>query len=526
VRQQIRRFPLKQFAHHLWPGVDGKPIRHQLWTSMGGRQRLSNKTKWLFSILIFILSFSMKSLVAVDLSPGIYTDAQPAGGMAYEYHRDAVSIIESRQILFPTRYTSADTWILIHPPGYPLFLATIYSLFDESYFTVQFIQNILNSLSPVLIFLIAGNLLTWRVGTVTGLLAAVSHHFSYYSNFILPDSLCTLPILLAVYLFVFTKRRRFRIWWMYTIIGLLLGISVWLRPNALLLGLFIALFARLFLRWKQQDNQIWIVAIASFLVITPITIRNYMIFGEFVPLSCNTGIVLWEGIGDAGGEQFGAVSSDGEVAEQESVLYDNPDYARGWAWPDGIKRDRDRVKRSLTVIIENPLWFARAMVWRMREMFKYSAHAPLVLRNTDKLFIEESRSSPQNEAESNRENPPKIDMVPSQERGRHLCLAYGESISWARSFARFLQRTAKETSLFFIILGAPIVWFLSRKRFICLSMIPIYYLLIQSTMHLEFRYLLPMHYFVFVFAAVIWVLIGSFIANRISRLLPFTAIGN
>jgi hypothetical protein len=524
--QRFHRFPLKQFIFDLSQRADVGRLRHQLWVLLGGRQHLSKKAKWLFAALIFILSFSMKSLVAVDLSPSIYTDVQPAGGMAYEFHRDAISIIESRQILFSTRYNSTDTWFLIHPPGYPIYLAAIYSLFYESYFTVQLIQNILNSLSPVLILLIAGKLLTWQVGIVSGFLAAVFHHFSYYSNFILPDSLCALPILLAVYLLVLTKRRRFRVWWMYIIVGSLLGMSVWLRPNTLLLGLFITLFSRLLLRRKQQDRQIWIVAVTSLLFITPITIRNYLIFGEFVPISSNTGIVLWEGIADAGGERFGAVSSDGEVAEQESILYDNPEYARGWAWPDGIKRDRDRITRSLTVITDNPLWFARAMVWRMGEMFKYSAHAPLVLRSTDQRLTEENQPAQPVEAESKSESSGEPVMSIEKEHSRRLSLAYGESIYWARPLARFLQRVAKETTLFFIFLGMPIVLIFSCKRFLYLSLIPLYYLLFQSTMHLEFRYTLPMQYFVFVFAAVIWVFIGSFIRNWIKRLLSLKTIAH
>jgi hypothetical protein len=515
LRQRIRGLFSTQRTRELLKSMDGNQLRRQLLIGLGSRHRLSIKATLLFSFLIFSLSFSMKALVAVDLSPTFYTEAQPAGGMAYEYHRDAISIVESRQLLFPAKYDSTETGLLIHPPGYPIYLAAIYSVFNDSFFTVQQIQNILNSISPVLIFLIAGNLLTWHVGIVSGFLSAVSHHFSYYSNFILPDSLCALPILLAVYFLVHTKQRRYQTWWIYTIIGTLIGLSVWLRPNALLLGLFLAILLPLILRRKQHPfKRTWMIAVASVLVVMPITIRNYMIFGEFVPVSCNTGIVLWEGIADAGGERFGAVNSDGEVAKQESLLYDNEEYTRGWAWPDGIKRDRDRIKRSLKVISDNPLWFIRAMLWRMGEMFKYSAQAPLVFRITDMRLIEEGNKH----AERKSGDSADVAMITAREHRRRISLAYGESISWTRPFARFLQRTAKETALLFIILGAPIVFFLSRRRFLYLCLVPIYYLLVQSVMHLEFRYILPMHYFIFVFAAVIWVLLGAFIWNLTKRL--------
>jgi len=50
---------------------------------------------------------------------------------------------------------------------------------------------------------------------------------------------------------------------------------------------------------------------------------------------------------------------------------------------------------------------------------------------------------------------------------------------------------------------------LAPRRTLLLMAVPIYYLLVQSTMHLEFRYTLPMHYFLFVLAATVWVLIGT-----------------
>jgi hypothetical protein len=72
-------------------------------------------------------------------------------------------------------------------PGYSIFLSSIYSLFGRDFFTVQTVQNLINSLSPVLIFLFTGLALSWRVGLVAGPLAGLSHHLGYLSNLILPD---------------------------------------------------------------------------------------------------------------------------------------------------------------------------------------------------------------------------------------------------------------------------------------------------------------------------------------------------
>jgi hypothetical protein len=50
------------------------------------------------------------------------------------------------------------------------------------------------------------------------------------------------------------------------------------------------------------------------------------------------------------------------------------------------------------------------------------------------------------------------------------------------------------------------VFFLSRRRAWFLLIVPLYYFLFQGFFHTEFRYTLPMQYFVFTFAAVSWVL--------------------
>ena len=77
--------------------------------------------------------------------------------------------------------------------------------------------------------------------------------------------------------------------------------------------------------------------------------------------------------------------------------------------------------------------------------------------------------------------------------------------------------------LLFIIIGVVILSGLSWKRSLLLLTVPIYYFVFQSAMHTEFRYTLPMQYFMFVFAGVVWVLIGAGISKGIARVSSSTA---
>jgi hypothetical protein len=246
-----------------------------------------------------------------------------------------------------------------------------------------------------------------------------------------------------------------------------------------------------------------VTAIISMVAIAPITIRNYVVYGEVIPIQVGLGILLWEGIADASGDRFGAVKEDSAVATQDAEIYDDPRYAGSWATPDGIKRDRDGIKRSVDVIAHHPVWYAGAMIDRCADMLKYSAHAPLVF--TIPQAGSKERTAPI--------KPAWRTLTPNEGS-----LAVGESIFWMRPVVRGLQRITKEAMLGFIILGAIILFAASWRKALFISIVPLYYFLFQSAMHTEFRYTLPMQYFVFVFAAVAWVLVGVVVSRGVRRI--------
>jgi hypothetical protein len=461
----------------------------------------------------------VKSLYAVDLAPVMYTAEQPAAGMAREYDAQALSIIDGHGLLIPDDQPRSDTSLLEHPPGYSIHLSAIYKLLGRNYFVVQLIQNVINSFSPVLLFLIAGTLFGWRTGLASGVFAAVWHHLSYDSNLILPDSLCALPILLAVYCLVKAQRRGSKSWGPYVFAGLLLGISVWYRPNALLmpefLGIALTIASTRFWRVARRGA---VMALCSLFAIAPITIRNYMIYREFVPVQIGTGLNLWTGIGQAGGGRFGAVSYDKAAAEQDAALYGDARYAASWYTPDGIARDHERLKRSVGVITHHPIWYAGSVLKRMGHMFNYTAEAALVFKASDTRLIEAGRKERQI-IEGKIARGKALDSVERDGVSPGATLALGQAISWMRPAVRGLQRIAKETSLVFMLLGAFLAFCLSARRTFLILIVPLYYLLIQSPIHTEFRYTLPMHYCLFVLAAMAWVAIVSVLAKAMeSRL--------
>lgn len=500
----LDRLPHLQAALCLLPR-----LRRRLASAIGVRAPFALRKQVLFGLLIFAVSFAVKCLVAVDLSPTFVADRQAFS--RWEFERDAASVASGKGVLIPDGWDAADTSLLFHAPGYAIFLGAIYAATDMNRFTALLLHNVINSLAAVLIFLITGHLLSWRVGLAAGLVAALSHHLSYYSNYLLPDTICVLPLLAGVLLLVKVERGRWRSRWPHVVAGALFGATVWLRPNALLLGPFVALLLWALARRRPLPRAAgWLLAGACLLVVAPITARNYVVYHEFVPVSSNLGIVLWEGIADYSGDRFGAVTTDSGVAEQEAVWYNNPDYAAYWASPDGIKRDHDRVRRSLAVIRDHPLWFAGAACDRVGEMFKYSASAPLVLARESAPAVGEGAEP---------EGVSKRAARRQEQADQSLILRAGRALSWTRPLARAAQRMVKETLFLFILVGLPLAGIAAPRRALFLLIVPFYFILIQAPLHLEFRYTLPMQYFVFVFAGFSWVLLIAAFQQAVKRVL-------
>jgi hypothetical protein len=489
------KLPLKAIAFRRW--IIG---------SLATRERIGARTKLLIAISLFVVSYVTKSLHAVDFAPKMYTMEQDFGGLTDTYDERAVLITEGKGLLGPYDVNPRITVWIAQAPAYSIFLSAVYSVVGRDFFKVQLVQNGVNSLSPILIFLIAGTIVSWRVGAVTGFLAALSHHLSYISNFILPDSLSALPLLAAIYLLVLARAHRRHGYLLYAMAGVMIGLSAWVRSQTMLFGLFlIVMLAIIYGPRRDTFKRALLMAAVSLLTIAPITIKNYIVYGELVPVNIGMGIVLWEGIGETErGKEFGAVAKDEEVAIQDAEIYGKPRYAGSWSTPDGIMRDRDRVKRSIGIIARHPVWYSGVMLKRMAGTLKYSAHAPLVYRN--------SEVNPYEKTGAIRKGwePLATDGASS--------LKVGESLRWTRPAVRAAQRVTKETMLAFVILGVVLMLIASRRRSLLLLTVPIYYWLFQCFMHTEFRYTLPMHYFLFVFAAIIWVLIGVAVWNGLKSL--------
>ncbi len=327
---------------------------------------------------IFLVAAGVRFLQWQDLRVDFERGESMATKLIKPYQSEARRMAEDGGLLFPRNAVDpSDARMIVHPPGYSILIRAFYKedSADESYAGLRLSQIFCDSAATVLVFLIAAELLAFGVALIGALLAAVSPHLAYYSLYLSPEILAALPILIAVYLIIRAHKRPRLI--TVVMAGAMIGLSCWLRSNALLLAPLLGV-ALLFLlergkRWRYAAALVG----AAALVISPITIRNWVVYGNFIPLSIGSGITMIEGISDYDEEKrFGLPATDTEVEIKDAEWHSRPDYAENLWKPDGIARDRARFARGVEVISSNPGWFLGVMLRRSAFMVRYNDSRP------------------------------------------------------------------------------------------------------------------------------------------------------
>lgn len=256
-----------------------------------------------------------------------------------------------------------------HPPGYSILIAVVFSLFGESDAALQIVQILADATAAVVVLLIALALVNRTAATIAGLLVALAPQFTYNSVLLLPDTLAVLPILLSAYFFIRAWKRPGIA--NFAIAGALVGLSCWLRANALLLAPFMAaVIPLLFERGRRMRYMLALVG-GAVLVVVPLTVRNYIVYDYFIPVSLGAGQTFLEGIADYDADgSLGIPNTDMGIMKWESEIYQRPDYYGMLFNPDGVKRERQRLAQGFHIIRAHPFWFIGVMARRGAAMLR------------------------------------------------------------------------------------------------------------------------------------------------------------
>ncbi len=174
------------------------------------------------------------------------------------------------------------------PPGYPYLLAVIYFFTGGSYLAPRIFNMLLGLGAIVLMHMLARRLYSVGVGLITALLMATYWAFIYFEGEVNDPAVfvALVPCLFLACLHWAERKTLARA----ALIGLIFGAYALMRPNILAFGPVVALWMVFMARRRSVPKQPFLrswagLLCATLLVIAPVTLRNWVVSGEFVPVS-------------------------------------------------------------------------------------------------------------------------------------------------------------------------------------------------------------------------------------------------
>lgn len=397
-------------------------------------------------------------------------------GSYEKFDRQARAILDGKQNLFwiddPTRTDLAQ-----YPPAFPALVAFIYKVGgDRSAYAVQSVQWIADFVITFgLVVSIAVTAFGWRAGIAASFVFAFSPVFAMYGAYPSADVPSTWFVLAGCWLLLLAAKRLSV--GLALAAGVLLGIACWFRVNPLYLcvGWAFVLFVCTRATTRRRLALTTASLLGTVLVISPIVVRNYLVFPDFTPTGGTIGTNLWEGLGETElGRQHGFLFGDDKMIEHERVKLGYPaDFPIEAQWPDGIRRDRERTRESLAFIRQHPVWYAGVMLGRMWGMLKVAGD-PVPYTGTAGFNVTSSK------------------CLPPHRQGGVLGFAVN-ALGMIQSVARYLF-------LPLVVFGL-VMAFRGDWRVSCVLFVTILYYLVAGTSgHTEVRYVVPMHGLLAVFA--------------------------
>jgi 4-amino-4-deoxy-L-arabinose transferase-like glycosyltransferase len=441
-------------------------------------------------LFIVALAFTIRALTANFIRAHFDDPSWFQFGSYAVFDGSAQAILDRKEPIFWIN-DPARTDRIVYPPGYSWWLAFIYKLSgNRSPASVQRVQATLDSIAVLLIVAIGAIAYSWTVGMLAGTFAALSPLLALAGATPNADAPTSWLVLGATcFLLLATRKKKVA----YAVAaGALLGMACWLRVNPLLLFIVWSIGLLLFFRERRRKGILFAAALslATLLVIAPVVIRNVIIFyPEIAPTGLGVGWNLLAGIGETErGAEFGAPCCDAQMIEQDRQAMNLPaDAQLGLFFPDGIRRDRERGRKALSVITAHPVWYAGVMARRIAGHFKFFGKPAGNVGSAG--FNVTSKKCLSAELQTG---------VP----------AFGvNALGMIQSVLRFV-------ALPLMLVGIVIAWRSDWRGTALILTVVVYYVVTLAIGHSEIRYGLPMQALLFIFAAVTVSATGAFLARQ------------
>ncbi len=258
-------------------------------------------------------------------------------------------------------------------PLHAFFLGSLYTLFGHDLLMVRLIQIGFGTANVVLIYRIAHRLFDPPTAKVAGILAATYLPFLYYEGLLLKESFALFLLNLALLLFLIALTRpTYLAFWS---VGLVVGVLALSRVNALAL-----VPACLIAAWLPGGTSkitpprtaLLALLLGVVMAIAPATIRNWLVSGEWIPITVSGGQVLYTANNPA--------NTTGDLAPVPFVratsAFERVDFHRQAETENGRRMTPAEVssywwEKSIEFSLEQPATQARMIAHRFLRFWNY-----------------------------------------------------------------------------------------------------------------------------------------------------------
>lgn len=300
----------------------------------GARSWLRQPALWLVAIVAVAFLLRLAWALHVEVDPRTYWRWDMS---IYDYQ--AYALAKGMGFVDFAGLPSAH-W----PPLYPLIVAPLYRLTDNSLLAARLLNVVVGTLTVALVYLLGAKVF----GRATGLLAAgllavfPSHIFA--TSLIMTEPVFTFLFVLvltaAVYTVLGEGEGR---WWQALGIGLLVGAATLVRGEGLLLAGVIPLLILLRRRaWRPALANSSLVVLGAIVVIAPWTVRNIVRMHAPIVISTSATEALWVGHHEGANGRI----ADFTVTEQFNDV-PNPQHE--------VKINNEALREALRFIAHNPV---------------------------------------------------------------------------------------------------------------------------------------------------------------------------
>jgi 4-amino-4-deoxy-L-arabinose transferase-like glycosyltransferase len=290
------------------------------------------------AVLLFALSVGLRLGYAGWVG---FTTPPPYGSDAAEYDQYAWNVAQGRGYRGVSPDVSDhDHLTAYRPPGTSLVWAGLYVVFGHRYAVVRVLNCVLGGVSVLLLLHIGFVSFRKEVAWAAAVVWAVFPTSVFYSAELSSESLMLVFLLGFV---LSTLQFGLRPSLMGALrAGMLLGLTLLVHPSKAFLVPIVLVWAL----WQFQRNLkqcalSGVILVTALCMLSPWVIRNYRVFGEFIPFSTLGGSTLLQG-------NNRIVATD--PALRGYVIWDTriPEYAEQLQQPNN-EIERDRVARTLAL---------------------------------------------------------------------------------------------------------------------------------------------------------------------------------